>query len=133
MAKAIAPTGGRSHGLSFAASIHYEEGTVMDTVNQFGILTRRASMKVVANSDDALTVEFGGKRRYKSGQNREGHHTLRQVCQILGQQHQADQQRELQIFKARDISALPGSKFGGPGTPGGGPVLPGGSPPPPQL
>lgn len=124
MAKATAPRKTNA----FASSIHATYPKVVEFVNEFGRTTRRAEVDIVADSDDALTVEFGAKNRYAHGQNRLGHHTLNNVVKVINGQYAINVRKQLEQFRARDISAKPGSPGGGPGTPGSGPEMAGGDP-----
>lgn len=110
MAKVLAPHGKTG---AFAASIHVETGGTVETINKFGHLSRRSSMLVVASSPDAITIEFGGKRRYSRGQNREGHHTLGQVVKLFNATAKVEQRKQLTTFRATSVSAAPGSPLGG--------------------
>lgn len=124
MAKAIAPRKTNA----FAASIHVKTPKVVEYVNEFERVTRRAKVDIVADSDDALTVEFGAKNRYLSGQNRLGHHTLNTVVKIINSRYEINVRKQLERFRARNVSAKPESPHGGPGTPKGGKEMPGGKP-----
>lgn len=68
---------------AFRDSIHVEDGGTVDFVSDYGTVSRRACVMIVADSGDAETVEFGGRHRYSHGLNREGHHVLRDTAAIL--------------------------------------------------
>lgn len=124
LAKSLAP---RKKG-SFQASIHAERPKNVEFINQFGRPTRRSAVDIVADSSDALTVEFGAKQRYRDGLNMVGHHTLGQTVKILNGQYAIQVRKELELFRARNVSARPGSPHEGPGSPGSGKETPGGTP-----
>lgn len=124
LAKATSP---RKKG-AFQQSIHAETPKNTEFINQFGVPTRRSVVEIVADSDDALTVEFGAKRRYKDGLNLVGHHTLNNVVKVYNGQVAILERKELELFQARTVSAKPNSPHGGPGTPDSGKEIPGGQP-----
>lgn len=109
MAKATAP---RRSG-KFATSIHVADGGLVEVHSQYGRVTRRAAMQVVASSPNAITVEFGGKQRYSRGLNREGHHTLGNVVKMLRHKQAVSERQALAQFRASGVSAAPGAPGSG--------------------